>query len=119
MESCCSTSLRESPPRGPWRRRSACWDPSRGATPARSIHSVKSDLAILRLGEETATGDTESPILHRREIRVDDARIADVLAVFLGVKEQIPPMHSALHVGGRRLCEYARAGEEVERLPRQ
>jgi tRNA pseudouridine55 synthase len=83
------------------------------------IDSRKSYLAILRLGEETATGDTESPILHRREIRVDDARIADVLAVFVGVQDQIPPMHSALHVGGRRLYEYARAGEEVERLPRQ
>jgi tRNA pseudouridine55 synthase len=42
-----------------------------------------------------------------------------VLERFLGEQEQVPPMHSALHVNGRRLYEYARAGEEVERAPRR
>ena len=83
------------------------------------IESRKSYLATLRLGEETATGDTESAIVRRREIRVDSVSIAEVLTVFTGVQEQIPPMHSALHVAGRRLYEYARAGEEVERAPRR
>jgi tRNA pseudouridine55 synthase len=37
---------------------------------------------------------------------------------FVGDIQQVPPMVSALQVGGRRLHELARAGEEVERKPR-
>ncbi len=37
---------------------------------------------------------------------------------FLGEIEQIPPAHSAKKVDGRRLYEYARAGETVEVKPR-
>jgi tRNA pseudouridine55 synthase len=37
---------------------------------------------------------------------------------FLGDIEQLPPMVSAVKVGGRRLHELARAGQEVERAPR-
>jgi len=37
----------------------------------------------------------------------------------VGVQDQVPPMHSALHVNGKRLYEYARAGEEVARAPRR
>lgn len=37
---------------------------------------------------------------------------------FLGEIQQVPPMFSALKVGGKRLYEVARAGGEVERAPR-
>ena len=40
-------------------------------------------------------------------------------ARFVGDIEQVPPMVSAIKVGGRRLHELARAGEEVERAPRR
>jgi tRNA pseudouridine55 synthase len=39
-------------------------------------------------------------------------------AQFVGEIEQVPPMVSAVKVGGRRLHELARKGEEVERAPR-
>lgn len=82
------------------------------------IDAHKSYEAILRLGEETATGDTESPVVARRPNTADSRKIDEVLARFLGVQDQIPPMHSALHVDGRRLYDYARAGETVFRPAR-
>jgi len=83
------------------------------------IDSRKAYEATLRLGQETPTGDTESEVTTRRPVQVDSQRIDDVLASFVGVQHQIPPMHSAVHVAGRRLYEYARLGEEVERPSRE
>ena len=40
------------------------------------------------------------------------------LKTFLGEQEQVPPMYSALKVGGQKLCDLARQGREVERKPR-
>jgi len=82
------------------------------------IDARKSYDAVLLLGVETATGDPEGEVTARREPASDESRIDEVLATFLGRQEQVPPMHSALHVNGRRLYEYARAGEEVARAPR-
>jgi tRNA pseudouridine55 synthase len=79
------------------------------------IDSRKAYVATLRLGEETPTGDTESDVSARRAVDASLAQIDAVLASFLGAQYQTPPMHSAVHVDGRRLYEYARAGEEVER----
>lgn len=42
-----------------------------------------------------------------------------MIAQMVGEMEQIPPMYSAVKVNGRKLYEYARAGEEVERPVRQ
>jgi tRNA pseudouridine55 synthase len=83
------------------------------------IDSRKAYVATLRLGEETPTGDTESEVTRRREVRVTQAGIDEVLASFVGIQDQLPPMHSAVHVDGRRLYDYARAGETVERPTRQ
>ncbi len=83
------------------------------------IDSNKSYEATLRLGQETATGDTESPVLQTRPMAVDIDQIDDVLGRFRGIQAQMPPMHSAIHVDGRRLYDYARAGETVSRVPRQ
>ncbi len=49
----------------------------------------------------------------------DQADIEAVVPAFLGEIEQLPPMVSAVKVGGRRLHELARRGEEVERAPRR
>jgi len=60
-------------------------------------------------GEVTATFDMAG-------VGLDDVRAA--AAGFVGDIEQIPPMVSAVSVGGRRLHELARAGVEVERAAR-
>ena len=83
------------------------------------IDAAKSYLATLRLGVETTTGDPEGSITRRAQVSVDSTQIDDVLADFVGVHDQIPPMHSAVHVGGKRLYELAREGKEVERAARR
>lgn len=83
------------------------------------LDAVKSYEATLRLGEVTASGDTETPVTETCPVVVNDSEIADVLRRFVGVQRQVPPMHSAVRIDGRRLYEHARAGVEVERAPRE
>lgn len=71
------------------------------------------------LGVATSTLDDEGEIVATfamDEVTLDDVRAA--AASFTGAIEQVPPMVSALKVGGRRLHALARAGIEVERAPR-
>jgi tRNA pseudouridine55 synthase len=83
------------------------------------IDSRKSYEATMRLGEETVTGDTEAEVSRRGPVNVDQARIDAVLAQFHGHQDQVPPMHSAVRIEGRRLYELAREGLEVERASRR
>src|SRR5688572_6500186 len=82
------------------------------------LDATKSYRATLRLGVETTTGDTEGVELARVPVSVDAGMIDDVLRSFTGVLEQVPPMHSAVRIAGKRLYELAREGKEVERAPR-
>lgn len=82
------------------------------------IDARKSYEARLALGLETTSGDPEGEVIARHEVHVSPEGVDQVLAAFTGLQSQVPPMHSALHVNGKRLYEYARAGEEVERKPR-
>ena len=61
-------------------------------------------------GEETGRWDMGS-------VTLDDVRTA--AARFVGEIDQVPPMVSAVKVGGRRLHALARAGVEIERAPRR
>lgn len=65
---------------------------------------------------EDASGDmvTSTPVKEMAEQAVDEA-----MASLVGTITQIPPMYSAVKVNGRKLYEYARAGESVERPQRQ
>ena len=74
--------------------------------------------ATARLGVKTSTGDAEGDVISERSVHVDAADLARVAAQFTGPIRQVPPMHSALKKDGRALYEYARAGIEVERAPR-
>ncbi len=71
------------------------------------------------LGVETSTLDAAGEVTARYDmaVSIDDVRraVADHL---VGAIEQVPPMVSALKVGGRRLHELAREGIEVERASR-
>ena len=83
------------------------------------IDATKSYSATLKLGVESTTGDTEGQLTAAVPVRVDSARIDEVLAEFTGVQLQTPPMHSAVSIGGKRLYDLARAGIEIEREPRR
>ena len=82
-------------------------------------HADKTYLAALRLGVVTDTQDVTGTVLQEREVNVTRQEILDILPRFLGVQEQIPPMYSAIKIGGKKLYELARAGKEVERKPRR
>ena len=57
-------------------------------------------------------------VLRENPVNVTRQDILDVLPRFLGVQAQLPPMYSAIKVGGKKLYELARAGKEIERKPR-
>lgn len=70
----------------------------------------------LELGKKTDTADVEGKIIEEK--KVDEKYIKEnllqVLASYVGKQEQIPPMYSAIKKNGKKLYEYARAGEKVE-----
>jgi tRNA pseudouridine55 synthase len=80
----------------------------------------KEYLAVARLGESTDTYDSEGKTRRSADpaaITLDDVRGA--LAGFVGAIEQIPPMYSAVKIGGQPLYKLARKSMEVERKPRR
>lgn len=72
------------------------------------------------LGVETDTLDADGTVLARSEAPIPDLDTARrvVRERFLGRITQVPPMVSAIRVGGRRLHELAREGIEIEREAR-
>ncbi len=71
------------------------------------------------LGSSTSTLDASGEVLHTYDMsHVTPAAVAQAAAALTGDIEQIPPMVSAVKVGGRRLHELAREGVEVPRSPR-
>lgn len=74
--------------------------------------------ATVRLGQKTTTGDAEGEVLQTRPVSFNDAELQMVIDQFTGPIQQVPPMHSALKKDGKALYEYARAGIEVQREPR-
>lgn len=76
--------------------------------------------AVVAFGAATATEDAEGEVVARGDpSALDAAAIRAALPRLVGELEQVPPMYSAVRVGGRRLHEAARAGEEVDRAPRR
>jgi tRNA pseudouridine55 synthase len=75
--------------------------------------------AVIRFGAETTTLDAAGEVVATHEMGVlDPDEVRDAARRLTGDILQVPPMVSAVKVGGRRLHELARAGEEVEREPR-
>jgi len=76
--------------------------------------------AVVQLGVETDTQDAEGKILSERPVpALGREALEAAVAGFRGKQLQTPPMYSAIKVSGRRLYELARAGEQVERAPRE
>ncbi len=71
------------------------------------------------LGTATSTLDASGEVVATFDMSgVGAADVAAAAAALTGEIEQVPPMVSAVKVGGRRLHELARQGVEVERKPR-
>ena len=75
--------------------------------------------AVLLLGISTDTQDTTGKILEEKNTAdLREEAVREVVLSFEGEYDQIPPMFSALKVGGKKLYVLARDGKEVERKPR-
>lgn len=75
--------------------------------------------AEMCLGVSTDTQDAfGEPIRTDPDCAVDRRKLMDVLQRFVGRRQQVPPMTSAVRHRGRRLYELAREGVAVERRPR-
>lgn len=75
--------------------------------------------AVLRLGETTDTQDATGRVLLRADPSgVTAEALQEALARFLGVQRQLPPMYSAVKVGGQPLYKAARAGKTIDRSER-
>ncbi len=75
-------------------------------------------LASLRLGLATDTQDVSGNRISGEPREISESELEKTLALFRGEIQQIPPMYSAIKVGGKKLYEIARRGGEVERKPR-
>ncbi|HVA38883.1 MAG TPA: tRNA pseudouridine(55) synthase TruB [Candidatus Dormibacteraeota bacterium] len=74
---------------------------------------------VLRLGSSTSTGDRWGEAVAAAPVPCDwEERLRAALPAFVGEISQVPPMVSAVKVGGRRLYDLAREGRQVERKPR-
>lgn len=71
------------------------------------------------LGEDRDTQDKTGIVVAVGDFRpVREADVQSLLPRFIGRIDQVPPMHSAVKVGGERLYALARRGQTVERAPR-
>lgn len=74
--------------------------------------------AGLRLGLTTDTEDTTGKTLTTSDDIPEKTAVLEAIASFKGESMQVPPMYSALKVGGQKLCDLARKGITVEREAR-
>lgn len=84
-------------------------------------HSLnKTYVGKMRLGYETKTDDIWGEKTQEGPVCEDfEAKIRSKLPDFLGQKDQLPPLYSAVRIDGRRLYEYARKGQDVEMKARR
>lgn len=81
--------------------------------------SGKSYRAGFRLGLTSDTLDIWGELSEEKPVDIGKEAMEAVLERFCGEIEQTPPMYSALKVGGKKLCDLARQGIEVERKARK
>ena len=82
------------------------------------IGETKAYAGTMKLGERTNTDDVEGEVVERRPVSVTSADLERVCADFTGDLMQVPPLFSAIQVGGRRAYKMARSGETVELVSR-
>nr|WP_282917581.1 tRNA pseudouridine(55) synthase TruB [Streptococcus canis] len=75
----------------------------------------------ITLGYSTTTEDASGEIVARSHLpdTLSEEMVDQAMTNFVGQISQIPPMYSAVKVNGRKLYDYARAGESVERPKRE
>ena len=72
----------------------------------------------MKFGYKTDSGDRTGTIVKRGPSEIDSNKLGNVLGSLIGKQKQIPPMYSAVKVNGKKLYEYARKNQIIEREPR-
>ncbi|KAF3444557.1 hypothetical protein FNV43_RR14249 [Rhamnella rubrinervis] len=81
---------------------------------------IKGYSGVFRLGEATSTWDADSPVIQREPWEhIKDEDIKKAVTSFSGEIWQVPPMFSAIKVGGEKMYDKARRGESIELAPRR
>ncbi len=81
--------------------------------------AAKSYIGDITFGIETDTFDGDGQVTEVKDpSAIGQADITRILDSYLGPRLQVPPMYSAVRIGGRRLYEEARQGRTIERPPR-
>lgn len=71
------------------------------------------------LGVATDTQDVTGRTMRQSDARVSRQQVQDAVQGFLGVQQQMPPMYSAIKIGGQKLYDLARQGKEIPRPTRE
>ncbi|MFP3915005.1 MAG: tRNA pseudouridine(55) synthase TruB [Actinomycetota bacterium] len=74
--------------------------------------------AVATFGVATDSLDADGSVLEREPMSISREAVESIVPRFIGTIDQLPPMMSALKMGGERLYEIARRGETVERESR-
>ena len=84
------------------------------------LKNEKAYVATIQFGKDTETYDVEGTIVKEYDTKIDGVNLAEILPSFGGKITQIPPKYSAIKVGGKKLCDLARKGQEIGKIePRQ
>jgi tRNA pseudouridine55 synthase len=71
------------------------------------------------IGQTTPSFDLETKVSEKKDISsITETKLFDAAKSLTGNIRQIPPLHSAIKVGGRRAYKFARSGKELELQPR-
>ena len=84
----------------------------------RMLDATKQYAFTIRFGEETDTLDAEGQVVATSDVHPTAEDIANILPLFTGPIEQVPPVYSALKIEGKAAYARARAGEDVQIKPR-
>jgi len=83
------------------------------------LDAPKEYVATVAFGQATTTGDAEGEVLSTSDVGFSRHALARALPEFVGTIAQTPPRFAALKHQGRNYYEYARAGVEIPRAPRE
>jgi len=71
------------------------------------------------LGKTTPSFDLETAVNEEKDIsHLSEDMIREKVKPFIGTISQLPPLHSAIKIGGKRAYEFARKGRDIELSPR-
>ena len=78
--------------------------------------------ATLLLGLDTDTQDTSGEVISKADtdsiMELSEDKVFETIKSYIGDYDQIPPMFSAIKIGGEKLYNLARRGEVIERPAR-